>query len=263
MSDFDLPAYLGRIGLRARPPADAEGLAIVQRAHRLTIPFENLDIALGRGIGLDPDRVFDKLVTRRRGGYCFEQNQLFLRALHAIGFAARPLLARVWLLAGDVVPPRTHTLNLVTIDGQPWIADAGFGGSFTPPMPLAEGETQSPDGAVHRLFEHSERGWLLQRDGQDQYSFTLDPVFPSDLEMGNLWTSTAPGTRFTTLRVVSLALPNGLASVTERTYTRRNGDQHVTAELETEKAYRLRLDWVFGLKLSAEEVAALGLYDGA
>lgn len=260
-ADFDLPAYLARIGLRDLPAADVEGLAKVQRAHRLAVPFENLDIALGRGISLDPDAVFDKLVTRRRGGYCFEQNQLFLRALHALGFEARPLLARVWLLAGEAVPPRTHTLNLVTIDGQEWIADAGFGGSFTPPMRLEDGEARTPDGALHQLIDDGERGWMLRRDGQDQYSFTLDPVFPADLEMGNHWTATRPDTRFTTLRIVSLALPNGMASLTDRTYTRRNGDQYVTAELESEKAYRLRLDWVFGLKLSAEEVSALGLFD--
>ena len=93
-NSLDLPAYLARIALPAPPAPDAEGLAAVQRAHRLVIPFENLDIPLGRGISLDPDAVFDKLVTRGRGGYCFEQNQLFLRALHAMGFTARPLLAR-------------------------------------------------------------------------------------------------------------------------------------------------------------------------
>jgi N-hydroxyarylamine O-acetyltransferase len=129
MSDgFDLSAYLERITLKTAPTADIDGLAQIQRAHRLTIPFENLDVKLGRGISLDPVHVFDKLVTRRRGGYCFEQNSLFLRALHAIGFEARPLLARVWMMAPDGVPPRTHTLNLVRIDGKDWIADAGFGG---------------------------------------------------------------------------------------------------------------------------------------
>ncbi len=260
---FDLPAYLARISLRDLPAPDANGLATVQRAHRLTIPFENLDIALGRGVSLDPARIFEKIVTRHRGGYCFEQNQLFLRALHALGFEARPLLARVWLMAGDVVPPRTHTLNLVTIDREDWIADAGFGGGFTPPMRLEECEATTPDGAVHRLLRDPARGWLLQRNGEDQYSFTLDPVFPSDLEMANHWTSTAPDTRFTTLKTVSLALPNGISSLTDRSYTRRNGDRHVTAELESEKAYRLRLDWGFGLKLTAEEVAALGLFPPA
>ena len=78
---IDLDAYLARIGLGLAPAPDAKGLEIVQRAHRLSIPFENLDVRLGRGISLDPGHVFEKLVVKRRGGYCFEQNQLFLRAL--------------------------------------------------------------------------------------------------------------------------------------------------------------------------------------
>jgi len=217
---IDLDAYLARIGLGLPPPADATGLATVQRAHRLAIPFENLDVRLGRGISLDPDHVFEKLVHKRRGGYCFEQNQLFLRALTAIGFDTRPLLARVWLMATDV-PPRTHTLNLVRIDGEDWIADAGFGGSYSPPMKLFDGSAATgPDGAEFRVSMTDDHGWLLERQGdpsatdgrtrdagwQAQYSFTLDNVAPIDLEMSNHWTATRPDTRFTTLSVVSLCL---------------------------------------------------------
>jgi len=271
---IDLDAYLSRIGLGVRPAADTAGLASVQCAHRLSIPFENFDVLLGRGISLDPAHVFDKLVHRRRGGYCFEQNQLFLRALTALGFDARPLLARVWLMATEV-PPRTHTLNLVQIDGQPWIADAGFGGSYSPPMPLFDGsEATGPDGAQFRLMSTEDHGWLLERRGdpaatdgrtvdhdwQAQYSFTLDNVAGVDLELSNHWTSTRPDTRFTTLAVASLCLPSGFASLTDRRYTRRNGDQHVAAEIESATAYRLRLNFVFGIALDDVEVGGLGLF---
>ncbi|WP_438452424.1 arylamine N-acetyltransferase, partial [Listeria monocytogenes] len=75
---FDLTAYLARIDLPETPVADVDGLAALQRAHRLAIPFENLDVKLGRGVAIDSASVFDKLVTRRRGGYCFEQNRLLL-----------------------------------------------------------------------------------------------------------------------------------------------------------------------------------------
>jgi N-hydroxyarylamine O-acetyltransferase len=274
-NSIDLDAYLARLGLGLPPPADADGLTTVQRAHRLSIPFENLDVRLGRGVSLDPDHVFDKLIRKRRGGYCFEQNQLFLRALTAIGFDARPLLARVWLMTDGNVPPRTHTLNLVRIDGENWIADAGFGGSYSPPMKLAQGsEAIAPDGARFRLSLTDDHGWLLERRGdprstdgrshhedwQAQYSFTLDNVAPIDLEMSNHWTSTRPSTRFTTLSVVSICLPSGFASLTDRHYTRRNGDQHVEAEMESPTAYRLRLNFVFGIVLDEVEVMGLGLY---
>ncbi len=271
---FDLPAYMERIRLPARPTLDHLGLAAVQRAHRLAIPFENLDIPLGRGIAIAPEAVFAKLVIAKRGGYCFEQNRLFLDALHALGFEARPLLARVWLNAEDV-PPQTHTLNLVTIDGQEWIADAGFGGSYAPPMPLIDGaEADAPDGARFRLTRDAVHGWMLFRQGepgttdgrgggpgfQPQYSFTTDMAWPADLAMSNHWTSTAPGTRFTTLKVVSIVLPHGFATLTDRHYRRRVGEEETAAEITDPRVYRMRLSMMFGIDLSKDEVAALRLF---
>ncbi|SEJ68209.1 N-hydroxyarylamine O-acetyltransferase [Sphingomonas sp. OV641] len=271
---FNLPAYLERIRLPARVTVDHHGLAAVQRAHRLAIPFENLDVALGRGINISSDAVFGKLVVGGRGGYCFEHNRLFLDALAALGFEARPLLARVWLNGGDV-PPKTHTLSLVTIDGEEWIADPGFGGSYTPPMPLVEGaEAVAPDGATFRLVREAAHGWMLMRDGhsattdgrgggegyQPQYSFTTDTVWTADLEVSNRWTSTAPDTRFTTLKVVSIVLPHGFATLTDRQYRRRAGEEETAAVIEDPRVYRMRLSMMFGIDLSKEEVAALGLF---
>jgi N-hydroxyarylamine O-acetyltransferase len=271
---FNLPAYMERIRLPARPTLDHLGLAAVQRAHRLAIPFENLDVALGRGIDISPDAVFGQLVVAGRGGYCFQHNRLFLDALHALGFEARPLLARVWL-NGEGVPPKTHTLSLVTIDGQPWIADAGFGGSYAPPMPLVDGaEADAPDGARFRLTQDATHGWMLFRHGelgttdgrgggagfQPQYSFTTDTVWPADLALSNHWTSTAPGTRFTTLKVVSIVLPHGFASLTDRSYRRRAGAEETAAEITDPRVYRMRLGMMFGIELSTDEVAALGLF---
>jgi N-hydroxyarylamine O-acetyltransferase len=275
---FDLTAYLARIALKEAPPATAEGLAQLQRAHRLAIPFENLDVILCRGIAIDSDAVFAKLVTARRGGYCFEQNRLFGDALDALGFVWRPLLARVWLGVDGPPPPKTHTLCLVTIDGQDWIADAGFGGAYAPPMPLADGETApAPDGAIFRLMRDPLYGWMLERDGHPgttdgrgvgegwmpQFSFDLEPVFASDLALSNRWTSTAPGTRFLTLRIVSIALPQGFASLTDRSYRRRNGDKEASGEIDDPRVYRLRLSMLFGIDLDPEEIAELGLFQQA
>jgi len=272
---FDLSAYLARIGLKEPPAPTAEGLAQLQRAHRLAIPFENLDVILGRGIAIDSASVFAKLVTAKRGGYCFEQNRLFEDALEALGFVTRPLLARVWLGVEGPPPGRTHTLSLVTINGQEWIADAGFGGSYAPPMPLAEGETAlAPDGAKFRLNRDPLHGWMLERDGdaattdgrtkgagwQPQFSFSLEPVFAADLILSNHWTSTAPESRFRQLRIASIVLPHGFASLTDRAYRRRNGDKEAAGEIDDPRVYRMRLSLLFGIDLTAEEVAALGLF---
>lgn len=259
----DVDAYLRRIGLDAAPAPDAQGLLTVQRAHRLAIPFENLDISLGRGISLDPDAVFAKLVTRRRGGYCFEQNQLFLRMLRQFGYKARPLLARVWLMA-EGVPPLNHTFNLVTLDGRLWIADAGFGGDFTPPMPLMADEVREAPGNIHYRLVEDDRGWVLQRDGgegwQDQYSFTLAPVEAADLEMGNHWTSTRPNTRFTALRIISRSLPEGRAGLIERRLSITRFRRTEEREINDAGEYQQVLKELFGLQLNDDEIAALALF---
>jgi N-hydroxyarylamine O-acetyltransferase len=271
---FDLDAYLARLGLKTPPATDADGLAVLQRAHRLAIPFENLDIMMGRGIAIDSAAVFDKLVTARRGGYCFEHNRLFLDALAALGFEARPLLARVWLGATEV-PPLTHVLSLVAIDGEEWIADAGFGGSYAPVMRLVDGaQGEAPDAAQFRLAADPLHGWMLLRDGhpgttdgrgqgegfQPQYSFTTARVFDADLALSNHWVSTAPSSRFTQFRIVSIVLPRGLASLTDRTYRRRAGEEATSAEIADPRVYRMRLSLMFGIDLTAEAVAALGLF---
>lgn len=268
---FDLATYLARIALPAIPAADANGLFDLQRAHRLAIPFENLDILLGRLIEIDSASVFAKLVEAKRGGYCFEHNRLFLDALAACGFDARPLLARVWLGATSV-PPLTHTFSLVTIDGQAWIADPGFGGSYAPPMPLVDGvEVDGPDGARFRLSQTLEHGWMLSRDGhpattdgrgtgegwQPQYSFTLDWAWDVDLALSNHWVSTAPSSRFCRHRVVSIVLPTGFASLTDGLYRRRAGDDEASVMITDPRIYRMRLSLMFGIALSVEQVAVL------
>ncbi|MFT3976760.1 MAG: arylamine N-acetyltransferase [Sphingomonas bacterium] len=271
---FDLPAYLARLDLPETPAADAEGLAALQRAHRLTIPFENLDVRLGRGIRVDSDSVFEKLVTRRRGGYCFEHNRLLLDALAALGFAARPLLARVWLGASEVTP-LTHVLSLVTIDGVEWIADAGFGGSYAPVMPLADGaEASAPDGARFRLQRDETFGWMLLRNGdpratdgrgegegwQPQFSFDLREVYETDLALSNHWVATAPESRFTQLTLASIVLPRGFAALTDRAYRRHSNEGDTSGEITDPRVYRIRMSLMFGIDLTTEDVAALGLF---
>lgn len=279
---MDLTPYLHRIGLTAAPQADANGVATLQSAHRRAIGFENLDVMLGRPIRIDPQSVFDKLVTRGRGGYCFEHNRLFCDALAAIGVANRPLLARVRLgQAPDAQPPRTHVCLLATIGGEAWLVDAGFGGSDLAPLPLVDGvQGSTSDGAFHRLRRTGERGslsgeWLLERAGpsgatdgraaahedwQAQYIFDLSEVATEDLEQANHWTSTRPGTRFTTLCVASMPLSGGFASMTDRHLTIHEGQSARRREIADAADYADTLRQVFRITMDEADVARLPLF---
>jgi N-hydroxyarylamine O-acetyltransferase len=275
---MDLAQYLDRIGLRGPPRRDAAGLAALQQAHRQAIGFENLDIRLGRAIAIDSASVFAKLVALRRGGYCFEQNRLFSDALCALGLPNRPLLARVRLgLDPADTPPRTHVLLLANVAGERWIADAGFGGSYVPPMPLRAGELPTSDGARHRLRSGSDYGadWLLERAGppeatdgraaphadwQAQYTFDLAQVAQADLELSNHWTSTRPGTRFTALHVASIALPGGFAALTDRRLVVHEGGESRVSQVADAAAYGALLRSRFRIDLADADAARLPLF---
>lgn len=279
MPQRDLSDYFARIGLDGPPPADPPGLTRWLAAHRQAIPFENLDIPLGRGIAIDRESVFAKLVHRRRGGYCFEQNRLLSDMLALAGVPNRPLLGRVLLgLSPASVPARTHMLLLVQIGGTEWIADGGFGGSFVPPLPLVDGASaMTADGASHRLRQTggATGEWLLERAGpveeadgrfthraewQPQYAFDLVPVAHDDLEQCNHWTSTRAGQRFTTLHVVSRVLPDGFASLTECQLAIYRGGESDRRTVTNARDYARVLEETFGLTLSAQELAKLRLF---
>lgn len=264
--------YLARIGLSEVPPASPDGLARLQLAQRMAIPFENLDIQLGRGIAIDSDSVFEKLVTRRRGGYCFEQNRLFHDMLAQLGIACRPLLARVRLGPPGQVPPRTHMLLLVDLGGESWAADVGFGGTYAPPLVLEDGaEAASPDGVQHRLRRQAgglDGEWLLERaapgagEWQQQYSFDLAEVAQEDMEQANHWTATRPNTRFTSLHIASITLDGGFAALTDLQLSVTRGGVTDTRELPDPESWRRALAEHFTIELSEDEVARLPLFAG-
>lgn len=251
-TSFDADAYLARVGLDRPPGVDEEGLRLLHHAQFHAIPFENLDIQLGRGIDLDPDRLFDKLVHRRRGGYCFELNGLLLRALRHFGFEARPLLARVHL--GPTPSGRTHQITLVELRGRRWTVDAGFGaGGPRVPLLLEDGWRHD---APHWSFALEERppwGTLLRSRGdgewKDSYSFDLAHVCPADIEVGNHFTSTSPHTHFTRNRVVSRPTADGRLSLLDFVVTEVAGDVTTKAGVEPGEPYLELLRDRFGLEL--------------
>ena len=142
---IDLEAYLRRIGVSDELGPDLASLEAVHIAHLEAIPFENLDVRLGRPIRLDPESLHAKLIARRRGGYCFEQNGLFASALRSIGFRVETLEARVRPRDGTGPYPRTHMALRVSVGDGDYLADVGFG-AFGPLLPVPLDERSCPNG---------------------------------------------------------------------------------------------------------------------
>jgi N-hydroxyarylamine O-acetyltransferase len=210
---LDLDAYLERIGLSGRPSIEQ-----VHKAHLTSIPFENLDPHQGLPVSLKPEDIERKLVTERRGGYCFEQNLLLKAALEALGAGVDMFLARTRLGAKPgMVRPRTHLLLRVSENGSSWHADVGFGarGIFDP-IPFGPGPTQEQFDWSFRVVEDDSEFVLQKLTGdrwEDLYGFPLQPVPLIDVETSNWWTSTRPDSLFVTGLIVGIRGDDGTGTL--------------------------------------------------
>ena len=196
---MDLRCYAARIGYAGEYAATPEVLRALHFAHATHIPFENLDVLLGRPILLDPQSLWRKLVAGGRGGYCFEQNSLFAGVLEAVGFRLRRLAARV-RLGTSGVRPRLHMLLLVEAGGAQWLADVGFGADgLLHPIPFRPGEESAQFAWKYRVVPEGDE-YILQswrpESWTDLYSFGLEAHYPIDYEVSNYYTSTFPGSYF-------------------------------------------------------------------
>ena len=227
-SELDLAAYLKRVGLASIPPATTAGLAVLHLAHATHIPFENIDVLLGKPIRLDLASLQEKLVRDRRGGYCFEQNVLFAAILEEMGFQVTRLAARVRYRASRLLP-RTHMLLAIdTHDGR-WIADVGFGGSgLLVPVRLVANAEQRQFHWTYRLVEEGP-AWVLQHrqpsGWEDFYAFTMEPQEIVDYEVANYYVSTHPGSPFTHTLAAQLPTPEARHILRNRELTTERAGQ--------------------------------------
>lgn len=200
-ADLDLDAYLTRIGqTRAQPSIAA--LHALHQAHVRTIPFENLDPAIGRSPRLDVDSISTKLVRRDRGGYCYEHAMLFAAALESLGYEVSRRASRVY---PDGTGPRTHMNLIVRVEGTEYLADVGFGASIMHPMPLRDGTVVDQAGWKHRLTEAAGE-WRLEVETEEGWkamqAIGREPQRLIDFEVGNHYVATHPDSPFTRRLVV-------------------------------------------------------------
>lgn len=257
MSDnlFHLDAYLERIRYDGPLSPSAETLCRLHRAQMMSIPFENLNVFLGRPIQLDSTSLFTKLVEKRRGGYCYELNGLFLMVLQHLGFTVTPMAARVF--GGETWLQKSHQVTLVEIEGTRWLADVGFGGnSLIEAIPF-ELEREFPQHLdTYRLKADTKLGFILQHRLKEQwrnlYAFSLEEYYPADYRMMNYYNSTSPISLFTQHVVCAFPARGARIILYDSELKIRGLDETITTHLESQDVYREALQRYFGIVLPSE-----------
>ncbi len=209
-------AYLRRIRYAGDLKPSAETLRALHLAHLYAVPFENLDIHLGRPIVLEMGRLFDKIVRRRRGGFCYELNGLFAALLLELGFEVVYLSASDAHEDGSFGPEFDHLVLQVRSPDQPsmnWLADVGWGDTFRQPLRLEESGEQVQQAGTYWLEPQSGHQLLWQRDAsgrvERQYRFSLQPRSFEQFEPMCRYHQTSPDSLFTRKRLCTLARPDG------------------------------------------------------
>lgn len=194
--------YLARIGFKGEVRHDVATLAALVKAHRYSVPYETLDLWHRRDFTLELPAIYDKIVTRRRGGYCFELNGLFAWLLKELGFNVREYFGR-WLLGEDEkVPMRRHRVVCVALpDGPNRIVDVGIGLPFLfSPLDFVFGLPQSRDGKIYRVVRDPTLTCVVEVKAPDAwkglFSFDTAPQLPQDFEYASWWCRTHPSSSF-------------------------------------------------------------------
>jgi len=248
---MDIQAYLDRIKYRGSLDPTAETLRALQLAHLFSIPFENLSIHSGQPIILDDEALFDKIVMRRRGGFCYELNGLFATFLRALGFKVNMLSAGVAKEERRFGPDFDHMTLMVTLEER-WLADVGFGDSFREPLLLDYRGEQVQDERAYQIVPDEDQLILKRRDNtvdwNNQYCFDLESYSYADyLEMCH-YQQTSPQSHFTRGRICTLATPAGRITLSEMRFitTGKRGEREERV-LTNEEDYASLLREQFGI----------------
>jgi N-hydroxyarylamine O-acetyltransferase len=248
---LNVEEYLSRINYHGPLAPSAETLRRLQVAHLRAVPFENLSIHAGEPVVLEDGALFEKIVGRRRGGFCYEVNGLFAALLRELGFDVQMLSAGVARPGGDFGPDFDHMTLLVTLEER-WLADVGFGDSFLEPLRLDERGEQVQDGRAYRLEPDGDHLILKRRDAaggdwQPQYRFTLRPHRYADYAEMCRHHQTSPDSHFTRGRICSLATPEGRITLSDLRLIETNAAGKQERTLADQQEYDAALRDHFGV----------------
>lgn len=251
----DVRAYLNRIGFTGLVDGSASTLAELQERHLQTVPYENLDIVRRIPLSLEIPQLFDKVVTRRRGGYCFELNALFGWLVAELGYPVTHYFARFWRDEPNPPPKRRHHVLKVEAESTAYLCDVGVGGIVPRrPIPLLENVVERQGEESYRLERDCEFGWMLLElkhgEWQRLYSFSEEPQLPKDYLMASYWCENAPESIFTSNVMVAIHTPEGRNTIVGNEFRSFDASGVQTFVPETEAAYTDALRQYFGIVLT-------------
>jgi len=244
---LNIPAFFKRIGLPENTEIThtRELLDEIQYHQVLTVPYENLDILDGIPLSLEAEHLFDKIVTRGRGGYCFEVNGLLSAMLKEMGFDVKNYFAR--FLRGEAsIPVRRHRILAVQAEGETWICDTGIGQSAPRlPLLLKEGIVQKQCGETYRFQKEPFLGWVLwdlhNGEWRKFYSFTEEEQLDIDFSHSSFFCEKHPDSPFNKTVIASIKTPDGRYTVNDREYKEFRGDEIIYCESNMDDARRCEI----------------------
>lgn len=253
----NVQAYLQRIGYTGGLARNAATLAQLQELHLHHVPYENLDILQGKPISLEIEALYHKIVTRRRGGYCFELNALFGWLLRQLGYQVADHVGRFWRDEPNPPPKRRHHVLKVEVEGNSYLCDVGVGG-IVPKRPLliADGATQEQDGEIYRLRRDEAYGWFVDEqkrgDWHPIYSFTEEPQLPKDYVMASFWCEHAPDSIFRQQAMLAIRTREGRNTASGREFRIFGSEGVAVFTPDSEAAYDEALQRYFGISIKEE-----------
>ena len=251
-SAVNVDAILERIRYRGSRAPDLQNLRALQHAFLESVPFENLDIHIGRKISLDPARIREKIVVRRRGGFCYECNGLFADLLASLGYRVSRHSARMAL--GDRVGPEfDHMVLLVALD-HAYLVDVGNGQSVRDPLPLVGGDLSEAEGIEYRVDTHPDGYALYHRQAAAEWlpRFLFSTVPRTQSEFAGMceFHQTSPDSVFTKQRLATIATPEGRLTLLGRRFTEVQGTERSERDLPSEREVSDLLRSHFGIDLA-------------
>jgi N-hydroxyarylamine O-acetyltransferase len=248
---MDIQAYQERIDYHGPLDISAETLRALQVAHLLAVPFENLSIHSGQPILLDDRALFEKIVTRRRGGFCYELNGLFAAFLRALGFEVSMISAGVANASGGFGPDFDHMALMVNLEER-WLADVGFGDSFREPLLLDHRGEQVQGDRAHQIVPDDDHFIVRQRDSAgewtNQYRFNLQPYTYKDYVARCHYQETSPESHFAKGRICTRETSEGRITLSEmKLITTTRSGERTERTVTSEEEYASLLREEFGI----------------